>query len=67
MAKDESAFARIQNKFLSLLDEVKECTMTTMEELFQECWSSKEKEKRKELNNEMDILKAEFLEAHGKA
>ena len=38
-----------------------------MEELSQECLSSKEKEKRKKLTNEMDRLEADFSEAHDKA
>ena len=84
-AKDKSAFTRIKNKLLSLLDEedypsrrevkavcqklceVQERTMSTMEELSQEYLSSKEKEKRKKLTNEMDRLEADFSEAHDKA
>jgi len=84
-AKDKSAFTRIKNKLLSLLDEedypswwevkavcqklceVQERTMSTMEELSQEYLSSKEKEKRKKLTDEMDKLEAEFSEAHDKA
>ena len=41
--------------------------MSTMEELSQEYLSSKEKEKRKKLTNEMNRLEAEFSEAHDKA
>ena len=84
-AKDKSAFTRIKNELLSLLDEedypsrrevnavcqklceVQERTMSTMEELCQEYLSSKEKENRKKLTNEMDRLEAEFSEAHDKA
>ena len=83
-AKDKSAFTRIKNKLLSLLDEedypsrwevkavcqslcgVHERTMPTVEELSQEYLSSKEKEERKTLTNEMDRLEAEFSEAHDK-
>ena len=49
------------------LCEVQERTMSTMEELSQEYLSSKEKEKRKKLTNEMDRLEADFSEAHDKA
>ena len=38
--------------------------MSTMEELSQEYLSSKGKEKRKKLTNEMDRLEVEFSEAH---
>ena len=49
------------------LCEVQESAMTTMEELSQEYLCSKEKEKHKKLTSEMDILDAEFSEAHSKA
>ena len=38
--------------------------MSTMEELSQEYFSSKEKEKRKKLTGKMDKLEAEFSEVH---
>ena len=50
-----------------MLCEVQERTMSTMEELSQECLRSKEKEKRKRLTDEMDRLEAEFSEAYDKA
>ena len=48
------------------LREVQEYTMSTMEELSQGYLSSKEKEKRKKLTNEINRLGAEFSEAHDK-
>ena len=50
-----------------MLCEVQERTMSTMEELSQEYFRSKEKEKRKRLTDEMDRLEAEFSEAYDKA
>ena len=55
------------NAVCQKLCEVQERTMSTMEELCQEYLSSKEKENRKKLTNEMDRLEAEFSEAHDKA
>ena len=50
-----------------MLCEVQERTMSTMEELSQEYLSSKEKEKRKKLTDEINRLEAEFSEAYVKA
>ena len=49
------------------LCEVQEGTMSTMEELSQEYFISKEKKKRKKLTGEMDKIEAEFSEVHEKA
>ena len=58
---------RVGGKSRRFVKSLQERTMTTMEELPQEYLSSKEKEKRRKLANEMDRLEAEFSEAHDKA